>query len=70
MRAAGRRRGVLERQRAAVLLDDLLHDGEPEAGALVALGGDVGLEQARAVVLGQADAVVDHLDVDAVAIAP
>ena len=54
VRAAGRRRGVLQRQRAAVLLDALLHDGEAEAGALVALGGDVGLEQAVAVVLGQA----------------
>ena len=69
VRAPGRRRRVLERQRAAVLLDALLHDGKAEAGALVALGGDVGLEQARAVLLGQARAVVDHLDVDAVAVA-
>ena len=46
--AAGRlaiaRRRVLERQRAAVLLDDLLHDGETEPGALGPLRGHVGLE--------------------------
>ncbi len=46
-----------------------MHDGKAEAGALVALGGDVGLEQTVAVVLGQARSVVDHLDVDAVAVA-
>ena len=40
-------------QRAAMLLDDLLHDGEAEPGALGA-GGHVGLEQAMAVLLGQA----------------
>ena len=64
--ATRRRWCVLEGQRAAVLLGDLQHHGEAEAGALVALGGDVRLEQARAVLLGQADAVVDHLDGDAV----
>ncbi len=66
MLASGRRRCILERERAAVLLGDLLHHGEAEAGALVPLGGDVRLEQARAVLLRQADAVVDHLDGDAI----
>src|SRR6187431_2395415 len=53
MRSAGTRRRVLQRQRAAMLLHAFHDDGKTEAGALVALGGDVGLEQSVAVVLGQ-----------------
>ena len=64
MGAAGCRWGVLERQRAPVLLGDLLHHGEAEAGPLVSLGGDVGLQEAGAILLRQADAVVDDLDSD------
>src|SRR5262245_60308958 len=58
VRAARRRRGILEAQGAVVLLDALLHDGEAEAGALVALGGDVGLGQPGAVLPRQAGTVV------------
>src|SRR5581483_799230 len=68
--APGPGRGVLQRQGAAVLLDTLLHDGEAEASALpLTLGRHIGLEQPHAVLLGQARAVVDYLDVDAVAVA-
>ncbi len=57
--ASGCGRRVLEGERAAVLLGDLLHNGKAETRALVALGRDVGLEQPGAVLLRQADAVVD-----------
>ena len=53
-----RRRHQLERP--VVLLDDLLDDRQPEAGALRAMG-DVGLEQPRRLVR-QAGAVVDDVD--------
>src|SRR4029077_8687970 len=38
-------------------------------GTLVALAGNVGLEQSVAIVLGQARSVVDHLDVYPIAVA-
>src|SRR5262245_6237116 len=69
VRPSGRRRRILEGQHAGMLLDALLHDGEAEAGPLVALGRDVRLGEARAVVLGQAGPVVYHLDVHARAVA-
>ena len=53
--------GVLEHEGAAVFLYDLLDDGQPQPGPLLARG-DVRLEEPRPV-LGQADAVV--LDGDA-----
>ena len=52
---------VEERDRSAVLLHDLAHDGEAEAGALLARR-DVGLEQLLAVLRRKTLAVV--LDVD------
>ena len=55
-------RRVLEGEHARVLLDALLHDREPEAGALGALGGDIRLGEADAVPR-QADTVVDDLEV-------
>src|SRR5262245_15439468 len=69
VRAARGGRGILQREGAVVLLHALLDDGKAEAGALVALGGDIGLREPRAVLSGQARAVVDHLDVHAVAVA-
>src|SRR5262249_13903579 len=70
MRAPWRRRSVLQRDGAAMLLDALLHDGEAKTRAfLVSLGGHVRLEQAGTVVLGQPGTVVDHLDIHAVAVA-
>src|SRR5450432_1112485 len=61
-RASLRRRGIFQRQGAAVLLRYLLNHGEAKAGTLVTLGGHIRLEQAGTVLLGQSDAVVDHLD--------
>src|ERR1700692_566407 len=43
-------RRVAQLDASAVLLENLAHDGEAEAGALLA-GGDVGFEQAAAVFL-------------------
>ena len=61
-------RRIAELDAAAVLLEDLADDREAEAGALLA-GGDIGLEQPAAVFLRQADAVVDDVDDDVVAVA-
>ena len=69
LRSLGRPGRIFERQRAAMLLDDLLDDGEAEAGALAAFGRDVRLEQLGAVLLRQARAVVDDLDLDQLAVA-
>src|SRR5262245_18297439 len=62
-------RRVEQLELAAVLLENLSDDGEPEAGPLLA-GGDVGLEQPVAILLGQAGSVVDHVDDDVAAVAP
>ena len=48
---------------AAVLLDDLLDDRQAQPRTLGS-GGDIGLDQAATILLGQADPVVDHLDAD------
>src|SRR3954452_747748 len=50
---------------AAVFLENAPDDGEAKAGALLA-GGDIRLEQPVAVFLRQANAVVDHVDIDVV----
>src|SRR5690554_6379323 len=42
---AGAPRRRVDGHRAAVLLDDALHDGEPEPGAALLVRGDEGLEQ-------------------------
>ena len=52
----------------AVLLENAADDGEAKPGALFARG-HIGLEQPGAVLLRQADAVVDHVDDDVVAVA-
>ena len=62
-RARNLLRGVAQLDAPAVLLENAADDGEAEPGALLARG-HVGLEQARAVFLRQADAVVDHVDDD------
>jgi hypothetical protein len=54
------RLGIRQDERASVFLDDLLDDGEPEPGALLARG-HIGLEERRAV-FRQADAVVGDGD--------
>ena len=61
-------RRIAQLDPAAVLFEDAADDGEAEAGALLA-GRHVGLEQPVAVFLRQADAVVDHVDDDIVAVA-
>ena len=53
---------------AAMVFQNPADDGEPEAGALFACR-DIGFEQARPVFLRQADAVVDDVDHDVVAVA-
>src|ERR1051326_4101889 len=60
-------RGVMQLDADAVLLENAANDGKAEARALLA-GGDIGLEQPVAVFLRQADAVVDHVDEDVVAL--
>ena len=61
-------RGVAQLDMAAMLFEDAADDGEPEPGALFTRG-HVRLEQARAVLLGQSDAVVDDIDDDVLAVA-
>ena len=61
-------RRVEQLDAAAMLLENAADDGETEAGALLARR-HIGLEQAVAVFLRQADAVVDHVDDDVVAVA-
>src|SRR5262245_4712916 len=51
-------RRIGERQRPAMLLDNSLHDREPQPRALVARG-HIGLDQALAVLLRQTTAIVD-----------
>src|SRR5262245_58380495 len=61
-----------EPQAAAVQLDDLLADGQPQAGARVAVAGVgavEGLQDALEVLGGDADAVVAHDDVPQVEVA-
>src|SRR6478672_12960991 len=58
--------GITQFDRAPVLLYNAADDGKPEARALLA-GRDIGLEQPAAVLLWQADAVVDDIDHDIVA---
>src|SRR5262245_28370130 len=61
---------ILQCQRPPVLFDALLHDGKTKPRAfLCTLGRHIGLKQTHAVLLGQARAIVDHLDVDPVAVA-
>src|SRR5215831_2345990 len=70
MAPLGARRSILQCQRPPMLLDALLHNGETKPGTLLgAFGRHIGLEKAHAVLLGQARAIVDHLDVDAIAVA-
>src|SRR6202521_806266 len=52
-----------------MLLQDATHYGEAKAGALFPRG-EIGLEQAVAVLLGQPGAVVDHVDHDVGAFTP
>src|SRR5215467_11282567 len=62
------RRRILQCQRPPVLFDALLHDGKTKPRAfLCPLGRHIRLKQTHAVLLGQAGAIVDHLDVDPVA---
>src|SRR3954451_10342919 len=58
---------VAQLDAAAVFLENAADDGEAKARALLA-GGDIGLEQPVAIFLRQADAVVDHVDEDVVAL--
>src|SRR5262249_56635894 len=60
--------GIAELDASAVLFQDAADDGQTETGALVA-GRDIGFEQPAAVLLGQPDPVVDHVDDDVVALA-
>ena len=60
-RARNHLRGVPQLETPAVLFENASDDGEPEPGALVARR-HVGFEQPRAVLLRQADAIVDHVD--------
>src|SRR5215467_11721752 len=59
--------GITQIDRAAVLFNNASHDSEPKSGALLA-GRNVGLEQPAAIFLRQADAVVDDIDHDIVAV--
>src|SRR6202162_4214379 len=61
-------RGIVKLDPSAMLFENLADNGEPEAGALLA-GGDIGLKQPAAIFLWQADAVVDHVDDNVVAVA-
>src|SRR5262245_43191385 len=58
-------RAVLDRHAAVVLVDDLLHDGEPEAHT-ARFGGHVGLEDTRHQLLRETAAVVRDRQPDAV----
>src|SRR5712671_119970 len=54
---------VLDGDAAVMLVDDLLHDGEPEAGA-TRLGCHVRLEDARHQFLGETAAIVRYREAD------
>jgi hypothetical protein len=60
--------GILEFDAAAMVFQNAADDREPKAGALLARR-HIGLEQPAAAHLRQADAVVDHVDHDVVALA-
>src|SRR5579862_8564151 len=60
--------GVAQLNRSPVLFNDAADDGETQACALLARG-HVRLKQPVAVLLGQADAVIDHVDYNVVAVA-
>src|SRR5581483_7343720 len=62
-------RHALQLELAAVALRDALHDGEPEARAALARRVE-DLEDALAIGLGDAAAVVGHLERDTVRLAP
>ena len=53
---------ALDPQVPAVPLHDRMRDGKPEPGALLALGGEEGIEHALAHVLAHAHAGVGHRD--------
>ena len=59
--------GVAQFDDAAVVLQNAADNGKPEAGPLLSRC-DVGFEQAIAVLLGKADAVVDDVDDDVAAV--
>src|SRR5437660_5104594 len=61
------RLAVLDRDAAVVLVDDLLHDGEPETRA-ARLGGDIRLEDARHQLFGEPAAIVRDGEAHAVAV--
>src|SRR5262249_29311076 len=61
-------RQVVEFDASAVLFQDAADDREPEPGALLARR-HIGLEQPVAVVLGEPDPVVEHVDDDVAAVA-
>ena len=64
--AAGRNAGSIEQLHpAAMLLENAADDGKAQTGAFFT-GGDVGFEQPVAIFLRQADAVVDHVNKDAI----
>src|SRR4051812_13645014 len=55
---------VLDEDTAVVLVDDLLHDGEPETGTL-GLRRHVGLEDASHDAFGNPGAIIAHREQDA-----
>src|SRR3979490_3082103 len=57
---------IFDRHAAVVLIDDLLYDRQPEAGA-ARLGGDIRFEDARHQFLGKAGPVVRHRKLHAIA---
>src|SRR5262249_55918116 len=60
--ALGPGRRILQCQGTVVLLYALLHDGKAKPRAFVALGRNIGLNEAGAIVLGQARSVIDDFD--------
>src|SRR5262249_41105080 len=62
-------RRIVELDAAAMLFENLADERAPETRLLLA-GGHVRLEQAAAILLRQADAVVDDVDDDVVTVAP
>ena len=67
-RARNLLRGVAQFDAPAMLLKDAADDGKAQSGTLLARR-HIGLEQPRAVLLRQSDAVVDHVDDDVLAFA-
>src|SRR4051794_25073809 len=58
---------VLERQPAAMVLHDLLHDGEAKTGTL-GLMRHIGFGQSRTILIGQSDPVIGHDDANIIGI--